>query len=47
MKTFAHVFWNISQLIWMKFGRIPQPIGLLKLMLNLFHMIAIQGREIC
>ena len=31
----------------MKFSMLPQPVGLLKLMLNLFFIIDIQGRELC
>ena len=30
----------------MKFGLLPQPVGLLKLMLNLFHVMNVQGREL-
>ena len=36
---------HISQLILMKCGMLPQPVGLLKLMLNLFHMINIKGEN--
>ena len=33
-------------LVWMKFSMLPQPAGLLKLMLNLFYSCNIQGREL-
>ena len=40
------IFSQISQSIFMKFSMLPQPVGLLKLMLNMFHMIFIQGRKL-
>ena len=33
------IFLQNSQSIWMKFSLLPQPVGLLKLMLNLFRVI--------
>ena len=36
---------QISEFMWMKFCKLLQPVGLLKFMLNLFHMINIQERE--
>ena len=35
LKTVVSIFSEISQLIWMKFSKLLQVIGLLKLMLNL------------
>ena len=46
-KTLVFIFSEISQWIWMEFNLLPQPVGLLKLMLNLFCTSTIQGREIC
>ena len=40
-------FLEISWLIWRKFSMLPQPVSLLKLMLNLFCTSSIEGREIC
>ena len=45
-KTSALIFLQISQSIWVKFSMLPQSVGLLKLMLNTFHVISIQGREL-
>ena len=36
-----------SQSIWMTFSLLPQPVGFLKLLLNLFGASNIQGRELC
>ena len=44
-KTFVPIFSQISQSIWTKFRVLPPPVGLLKLMLNLFCMIGIWGRK--
>ena len=47
---FFFFFFFLSEmllLIWMKFGVLPQPFGLLKLMLNIFCTNNIQGRELC
>ena len=41
IKTFVFVFLQISLLIWMKCSMLPQIVGLLRLMLNLFCMINI------
>ena len=41
------IFSEILQLFWMKFTVLPQPVGLLKLMLNLFCTSNMQGRERC
>ena len=39
------MFTQISQSIWMKFGLLPRPVGLLKLRLNFVCMTNIKGRE--
>ena len=39
------IFSQIYVLIWMKLGILPQPVGLLKLMLDWFYISNIQGRE--
>ena len=48
-KTAVPIFSHInSHLIWMKFSMLPQPVGLLKLTLHLFHILIrkkIQCRE--
>ena len=44
---FFSKFSRILLSIWMKFSMLPRPIGLLKLMLNLFCTHNIQGRELC
>ena len=46
-KKWVSIFSEISQLIWMKFSKMLQPVGVLKLMLNLFCRSNIQGRELC
>ena len=47
MRNHEHVhFSEILRSIWMKFGMLPQPVGLLKLMLNMYHLIAIQVRKL-
>ena len=46
-KTLVSIFSDILLSIWMKCGMWPQPVGLLKLMLNLFCTSYIQGRELC
>ena len=35
---------QMFQTMWFQFSLLPQPLGLLKCMLNLFHMINFQGR---
>ena len=41
--TFEPIFSHISQSIWMKlFSMLPQPVGLLKLVLHVIHTINIQ-----
>ena len=45
-KKVAHFPANLST-DWDKFSMLPQPVGLLKLMLNLFCTSNIQGRELC
>ena len=45
VETFLLIFTQISQLIWMKFNVLPQPVGLSKLVLNLFCIVNIQERE--
>ena len=47
MKTCAFFVWQTSHLILMKFSVLLQPVGLLKLMLNLFDMNRVQWRELC
>ena len=44
--TSVLIFLQIPQLIWMKCSLLPQPIGLVKLMVNLRCMINIQEREL-
>ena len=39
------IYSQSSQSILMKSSMLPQPAGLLRLMLNMFHMINIQVRE--
>ena len=45
-KTATLISLQISQSICMKLSTLPQPVGLLKLMLNLGCMITMQGREL-
>ena len=42
----ALIFSQISQSIWMKFSMLPQPVDLLKLMLDSLHTVNMQGREL-
>ena len=44
-KTSMAIFSDISQWIWKQFGMLPQPLGLLKLILNLFGTSNIQVRH--
>ena len=46
-ETSVLIFLLMSQLMWMKFSVLQQPVCLLKLMPNLFHVIDGQGRELC
>ena len=46
-KPMVPIFSEILQWIWIKFIMLPQLLGLLKLMLNLFCTSTIQGRELC
>ena len=46
-KKFVVHFSEISQLIRIKFSMLPQPVGLLKPLLNLFCTDDIEGREFC
>ena len=45
-KTSVLIFSQISELIWIECSILSQPVGLLKLMLNMFCIIDIQGREL-
>ena len=47
IKTSVSILSEISLLIWMKFTILPQPVGLLKLLLNLVFTIKIQMRKHC
>ena len=47
MRNQKLIFSQIFQLIWMKYDMLLHSASLLKLMLNLFGMINIQGRELC
>ena len=40
------IFSEMSLTIWMEISMLPQPIGLLKLILNVICTIHIQGREL-
>ena len=44
---FFPILSEISLLIWMKFSMLPQPVGLLKLSLDLFCRSNILRRELC
>ena len=44
-KSSVLIFLQISQSIWMNCRMLPWPVGLLKLILNLFHAISIHRRE--
>ena len=46
-ETSTLIFSQIFQLIQMKFSMVLQPVGLLKLGLNLLHTIPDQRRELC
>ena len=48
MRKHKHVciFLQILCTIWMTFSVLPQPVSLMKFMLNLFQTICIQVREI-
>ena len=46
-KTLMPIFSEITKSICMKFSMLPQPVGLLKLMLPFFNTSNIQGRELC
>ena len=46
-KSSVLMFSQISQSIWIIFGMLPQSVVLLRLMLDFFQMINIQGRELC
>ena len=43
-KTSGLIFLQIAESVVMKCGMLPQVLGLLKLMLNVFHTIDVQGR---
>ena len=45
-ETWVSVFSESLLLIWIKFCMLPQPVGLLKLMLNSFCASNSQGREL-
>ena len=45
--TSVSIFSEISWSIWMKFCKLPQPVVLLKLVLNLLCRSNVQGRELC
>ena len=45
-KSSMLIFSQISQFTCMKFSMLPQPVHLLKLMLNLFHMTTIYRRKL-
>ena len=45
--TVVSIFSEISQSVWLKFDSLPQPVDLLKLILNLFRTSNSQGRERC
>ena len=44
--TFVLIFLQISQLIWIKFSLLPQPVGLFKLIINLCCTIYIQMKKL-
>ena len=46
-KPLVSIFSQIYLLIRLKFGMLPQPVGLLKLMLTIICTSNIQGRELC
>ena len=46
-KMSVWIVWRIYVLIWKKFSKLPQPVGLLNLILNLFTAINIHGKELC
>ena len=46
-KTLVYSFSQIKISIRMKFSMLPQPVGLLKLLLNFLCTSNIQGRELC
>ena len=46
-KTLVFIFSQIFVSIWMEFSMLTQPVGLLKLILNLFYTSNIQGRVLC
>ena len=46
-KTLVSIFLQIYRLIWINFSLLLQPLGLLKLMQNLFCFSNIQRRELC
>ena len=46
-KASVSIFTEILLSIWMKFSMLPQPVGLLKHMLNVFCISNVQGRELC
>ena len=46
-KKLAHPFsCNFFLLIWIQFSLLPQPVLVSKLILNMIHVISIQGREV-
>ena len=46
-KASVSIFTEILLSIWMKFSMLPQAVGLLKHMLNVFCISNVQGRELC
>ena len=44
-KNSVHIISQIFQPMWMKIGMLPQPVGLSKLMSNLFHMTNIKEKR--
>ena len=46
-KTSVCILSKMSQSIWVKFSLLPQPVVLFRLILNMFHLINIQWRELC
>ena len=45
-KSSTSILSQIRTLIWIKFSMLPQPVGLLKLMLDLFYTSSVEGRQL-